>query len=125
MKKRLFLFIGINICVILTILILYKLSVKGCIFKAIFGVPCPGCGLTRSVDSLLNGNIILSLKYNILTIPLIIAYVSYIYIKIKDIIKNENKFNEIFSKYQAYIVIIIVLLSIASEIKNLFNPLLY
>jgi len=33
-----------------------------CTFKRITGLPCPGCGLTRSITAALHGNIPLSLK---------------------------------------------------------------
>ncbi len=38
--------------------------VTGCIIKSISGVPCPSCGSTRSVISILNGDLIESLMYN-------------------------------------------------------------
>jgi hypothetical protein len=28
-----------------------------CPFKAVFGIPCPGCGLTAAMDQLLHGNL--------------------------------------------------------------------
>jgi hypothetical protein len=28
-----------------------------CPFKAVFGIPCPGCGLTAALDQLLHGNV--------------------------------------------------------------------
>jgi hypothetical protein len=28
-----------------------------CPFKAVFGIPCPGCGLTNALDQLLHGNV--------------------------------------------------------------------
>jgi|JI7StandDraft_1071085.scaffolds.fasta_scaffold11309_6 hypothetical protein len=38
--------------------------VTGCIIKSISGVPCPSCGSTRSVISILNGDLIGGLFYN-------------------------------------------------------------
>jgi hypothetical protein len=38
--------------------------VTGCIIKSISGVPCPSCGSTRSVISILNGDLIGALFYN-------------------------------------------------------------
>ena len=32
-----------------------------CPFKAVFGIPCPGCGLTVAVDELLHGRVLASL----------------------------------------------------------------
>ena len=38
---------------------LHLLGLPGwaCPFKALFGIPCPGCGLTRATDFLLHGQI--------------------------------------------------------------------
>lgn len=35
-----------------------------CVFKLIFGRPCPGCGMTRAVWSLLHGDIASAVAYN-------------------------------------------------------------
>jgi hypothetical protein len=42
---------------------LHLLGLPGwaCPFKAAFGIPCPGCGLTAAVDELLHGNVLASL----------------------------------------------------------------
>jgi len=33
-----------------------------CPFKAVFGIPCPGCGLTAAVDELVHGHVLASLR---------------------------------------------------------------
>ncbi len=33
-----------------------------CPFKAVFGIPCPGCGLTAAMDELLHGQLFISLR---------------------------------------------------------------
>ena len=33
-----------------------------CPFKAVFGIPCPGCGLTAAMDELLHGQYLASLR---------------------------------------------------------------
>jgi len=35
-----------------------------CFFKNTFGMPCPGCGMTRALTYLLQGDIVKSLYYN-------------------------------------------------------------
>ena len=43
---------------------LHLLGLPGwvCPFKAVFGVPCPGCGLTAAMDELLHGHVLASLR---------------------------------------------------------------
>ena len=43
---------------------LHLLGLPGwvCPFKAVFGVPCPGCGLTAAMDELLHGHVFASLR---------------------------------------------------------------
>jgi hypothetical protein len=43
---------------------LYLLGLPGwvCPFKAVFGIPCPGCGLTAALDELLRGHVLASLR---------------------------------------------------------------
>jgi len=42
-----------------------------CPFKSYFGYDCPGCGLQRSIVSLLEGDFLASFKYYPATIPLV------------------------------------------------------
>ena len=43
---------------------LHLLGLPGwaCPFKAVFGIPCPGCGLTAAVDELVHGHVLASLR---------------------------------------------------------------
>jgi Protein of unknown function (DUF2752) len=45
----------------------FGITLMQCPFKAVTGLPCPGCGMTRSTLALLQGNIVQSIKYNALT----------------------------------------------------------
>ncbi len=60
--------ITLLIVIILSAIIIYIAGIKNeisfCVFKNITGIPCPSCGLTRSVISLLHGNIIQAVLYN-------------------------------------------------------------
>ncbi len=50
-----------------------------CQLNALTGLHCPGCGLTRSVHALLNGNVSQALAYNVLSpivLPLILLSVT-------------------------------------------------
>ena len=50
-----------------------NLSGPPCLWKTMLHVPCPGCGLTRSIRALWHGNLLLSFRYHPLGIPLIVG----------------------------------------------------
>ena len=65
--------ISLVITIILIILALYFLDIK-CIFKLLYGLSCPGCGLTRAYKSLVNLDIVSAFYYHPLfwAIPIIV-----------------------------------------------------
>lgn len=125
MKNQIIKKISINVFILMLIILTYKLNIQICIINKLFSIPCPCCGITRSFIYLLKGEMAMSLKYNILTIPLMIFYIIYIFLDIRDIIKKENTVNTALTKYKVYIIFIGIILLIISEIKNIVNPLLY
>lgn len=94
--------IGIVITIILIILSLYLLDIK-CIFKLLYGISCPGCGLTRAYKSLINLDIASAMYFHPLfwTIPIIV----FLYIKDRN------------SKY----LIFFIILFLAAYIIRLFD----
>jgi hypothetical protein len=46
---------------------LHLLGLPGwaCPFKAVFGIPCPGCGLTAAMDELVHGHVLASLHTHV------------------------------------------------------------
>lgn len=49
------------------------------VFLEVFGIPCLGCGITRALVSLDNGNIIEAIKYNVVIffMPYVFTYVFF------------------------------------------------
>jgi len=45
-------------------------SLIGCPFRFLFGIPCPGCGMTRAYGSLFTGNVRDAFRMHPLFIPL-------------------------------------------------------
>ena len=48
-----------------------------CVVSSATGLPCPGCGLTRSFEALLSGDIQASIHYHALLIPTMITFITY------------------------------------------------
>ena len=44
-----------------------------CVFRAVTGLPCPGCGLTHAASSLLRGEVVESLLYHALFVPYVVT----------------------------------------------------
>ena len=90
-----------------------------CPFKKIFNIPCPFCGMTRSIYQLLKLNIIKSIKYNILTLPLALIISITDLIILFEILTNKNIYkNKINIKSKFPIISILLILSIIWGIIN-------
>ena len=91
-----------------------------CPFKLLFHLSCPGCGLTRAFKEILHLNLLNSLSYNLLGIPLFIIFILSIILLIKDIIKKEDKFYYQFINFvKKYYIIILIILFLNMIINNL------
>ena len=123
MKKRI-----INLIILLSGTLFIFMIVTGkfnveCLFKKIFHISCPGCGLTRSFRSILNLDFINAFKYNILGIPLFILCIIYTILLIKDIITGEGTANKwiirIFSKYYILIICLFIISMVINNIRGI------
>lgn len=56
-----------------------------CLFRNLFGRPCPGCGMTRAFFSLLHGDFAAAWEYN--RLAMIVAPL-LLYLYIKEVIKT-------------------------------------
>lgn len=94
-----------------------------CIFKRLFKISCPACGLTRSIRSLLKLDIISSFKYNIFGPLVFIIFIIYMVFLIIDIIKNKDKTIKytyrILDKYYYVIIICLIISMIINNIRGI------
>lgn len=122
MKNR-FIKISILITIFIALYIIFFSKIHlYCLFKKVFNIQCPICGMTRAVKSLLQLNIITSLHYNLLVIPVLVFLAIIILLLIYDIIFNKKKIEAIFNylgKYYLLIILIFVINMIINNIKSL------
>ena len=103
-------------------LFFHFLEIRICPFFSIFGIPCPGCGLTRATILFLQGKIMMSLHYNLLAIPIIISCGIY---SILLFFEKEKYVEMIITKYKNVLIIFAILIFIIVEIIIINNYLLY
>lgn len=118
----------VNILILFSGILFIYIVVSGlipfeCLFKKIFDVRCPGCGLTRSFRDIINLNFGSAIKYNILGIPLfIIIFGLSIGLSI-DIILNTNEtlkyINNFFKKNYIIIIFILIITGIINNINGI------
>lgn len=111
-------FIALIILLVFGILVVFVFDVS-CIFKSIFHIACPGCGLTRGFRALFRLDIKEAVSYNILTIPIFLFLIITSIIFIVDLISKKNLLEKYFNFFtNKLIVLIIVFISIIAMILN-------
>ncbi len=99
-----------------------------CLFKRITGIPCPSCGSTRSVLSILNGDLMWALLWNpfglILMSILIMSPLWIIY----DVVSKKDSLLQFYNRAENFIqrkwiAIPLILLVILNWIWNIYKGL--
>ena len=94
-----------------------------CPFKLLFSIPCPFCGLTRALLTLLSGNLKKAIYYNILFFSILLIIIFLDTILILEIVKNKNILTKSLKKFiyqhKLKIIIVCLILSIFSILINI------
>ena len=88
-KRSIFLILAVLVYLLIT-----ELLNIGCIFYSFSGIPCLGCGITRSAVELLHFNFKLSFEYHAFTILICLAF--YYFVVIEPVFPLKNKWFKIF-----------------------------
>ena len=74
--RAILLALGLSIYFLLTSTWLTRTGIR-CVFLYLFGIPCPGCGMTRALHSLFRLDLVQAFQYHplVFTMPYVLAYV--------------------------------------------------
>lgn len=91
-----------------------------CIFNKLTGIKCAGCGMTRAMHYLFNGNIGKAIWYNLMIVPsgIVLLYSAYRYIRY--IVKDEPIVNNVLDKMLKIFLVVIIIFMITRNFTTLF-----
>ncbi len=105
---------------ILSYVLLFSKIYLPCVFKSIFKIPCPGCGLTRAFKALLHFQIDTAFHFHAFSIPIFLLLFFLNLFLLYDIWQNTHTLEKAINQLNKHkrIGIIVLLLS---EIMNLYR----
>ena len=120
MRKRIVnLFILILGCSFVFPIVSGKISME-CLFKKIFHISCPACGITRCFRAIMRFDFIRAFEYNILGVSLFVLGIIYGIFLIRDIVNGSSSANRLLLYFfKKYYLVIIGLLIISMVINNI------
>lgn len=91
---------------VLTLLVPYLIHIFGhgdiekaqslCVFKMLTGLPCPGCGITKSLIFLYQGDLAKSLSFHVFGLPLVLSCILLIGLLSVELITKKAYFRSLF-----------------------------
>lgn len=113
-------FASLFLCYLICIFAFKYISLPPCYIHHFTGLYCPGCGATRAVYALVNGDILLSLRQNaFLAVGIVIVLILYIQFVLRAFGKKINTFINM----QGFIWIMFALLIVYTILRNIFPAL--
>lgn len=91
-----------------------------CMLYKLTGIKCPGCGMTRSVHYLVNGDIKQAMWYNLMLVPIIILVIYALYRYIRYLIKDEEIINKMLENVLKVFLVAILVFGVARNLTTLF-----
>lgn len=91
-----------------------------CVFKTIFHIPCPGCGMTRAFLKILHFQFLESFQYNILSLPLFFLICMINILIVIDFIYHRNYFSKMIHRIENNWFLLLFLV-VLSELVNLYR----
>lgn len=123
-----------SICIVITLLVIAIIGVIlvkiynpeeesffiPCMLYKLTGIKCPGCGMTRSVHYLVNGNVKQALWYNLMLIPIIILVIYALYRYLRYLIKGEEIINKTLENSLKIFLVILLIFWVTRNLTTLF-----
>lgn len=123
-----------SICIVITLLVIAMIGVIlvkiynpeeesffiPCMLYKLTGIKCPGCGMTRSVHYLVNGNLEQAIWYNLMLIPIIILVIYALYRYIRYLIKDEEIINKTLENMLKVFLAILLIFWVTRNLTTLF-----
>ena len=108
----------------------YKLNngFKMCIIKNSTGIPCPSCGSTRAVESLIHGNLLESILWNPFGLLLVIILAILPIWVIIDVLRKNDSLYQFYNKVEHVLkqkkyAIPAIILVVANWVWNIYKDL--
>ncbi len=90
-----------------------------CMIKSFTGFRCPTCGMTRAIMAIFKGNVIESISFNIMGIPLVILLIIMDVLVIIDVIGNKKYLNRFWIRFSKGYVVLILVFVISMIVNNI------